>query len=433
MASVNIQRKNPKNKRTSLFVKLTDGRGVTLRIPTGISIYSNHFTKKGKVMSADNESVEKNTFLDDMKKNILDVYLKAKNQGVLADEAYIKEKVKPRKRAGQKQINAPSDHFKVQQNPGNNVMEQIQRFIVTPNNHSESYMRGAHQLKQHLGRFLEIREIDALSFVDLSHFFLQEYNHYLEKNKTDKYLHKGKEFRKQCLKSGTRSKHFQFLGKIAKSLRGSSIEINPAVFEFGVTEVNEDSRHLDWEELKLFMAVDASNRQEILTKDIFTFMCFSGLRVTAVQNLNNKDISRGFIEWVNTKSRKRPTVYTTINRYSATIIKKYRAEGKLFPNILQSYLNEKVKILAERAGIENPHKIKNHTGRHTYNNLLRSMGMDIYIRNSELGHSHGNVNEDVYSSDETEKRKAVVVDGFERIEEILAVRAMKAITLFDDI
>ncbi|MEM9391870.1 MAG: phage integrase SAM-like domain-containing protein [Bacteroidota bacterium] len=437
MASITIKRATPNHLKSALVAKLSDGRGIGFEIRTGISVLSRHWGKKG-VLSADPEAIEKNDALKHFKKKVLRLYLTAKSEGIVVNAAYIRQQLKeaqPTPFASETLPPVSASDISIQNAADDdNVLAQIQRFIDMPNSCSESYMRGAHQLKQHLTRFVDRKHIAVLPFHQLTHFFLSEYNHYLEHNDNDQYLHKGREYKKIKLSSATRAKHFEFLSKIAKLQAGQTFRIHSAVFEFGVTEVNRKARHLTWKELNRLMDVEVSGRIETLTKDIFLFMCFTGMRVTAAQELLNHDITGGFIHWVNTKSPKKPLISTTIHRYSAEIIRTYRStKGKLFPYIPQADMNVTIKQLAKRAMIERPHDIKCHTGRHSYNNLLETLGIETFIRNEELGHSHGNVNEDVYTGKKAQQRKTLIVDVFERVEDILAVRSKQETTLFDDL
>lgn len=437
MASITIKRATPNNLKSALVAKLSDGRGIGFEITTGISVLSRHWGKKG-VLSADPEAIEKNDALKHFKKKVLTLYSAAKSQGIAVNAAYIRQQLQEAEPITSESVTKPqagiSNSTIVSAADDDNVITQIQRFIEMPNSCSESYMRGAHQLKQHLGRLLELKGIAVLTFNQLTHFFLSEYNHYLEHNNDDRYLHKGREYKKIKLSSATRAKHFEFLSKIAKLQAGQTFRIHSAVSEFGVTEVNSKARHLTWKELNRLMDVEVSGRLETLTKDIFLFMCFTGMRVTAAQELLNHDITGGFIHWINTKSPKKPLISTTIHKYNAEIIRKYRnAKGKLFPYIPQADMNVTIKQLAKRALIERPHEIKCHTGRHSYNNLLETLGIETFIRNEELGHSHGNVNEDVYTGKKAQQRKTLIVDVFERVEEILAIRSKEETTLFDDL
>ncbi|MEO9805482.1 MAG: tyrosine-type recombinase/integrase [Reichenbachiella sp.] len=95
MASTSLLLANPNSERSSIICQLRDGRGVKIKISTGISIKSKHWSSSKYVLAADGEAITKNKSLKNLKDRVLNIYLTAKDQGAVADANYIREALKP--------------------------------------------------------------------------------------------------------------------------------------------------------------------------------------------------------------------------------------------------------------------------------------------------------------------------------------------------
>lgn len=443
MASTSIMLKHPNgkpNEVSRLVCQLRDGRDVRIVLSTGISVKRKHWSKwfsrekltkdeirekanvkknvSGTIYSGDPKALEKNKALSDFEKLIYGIYTKHKNSHKINTE-FIQQKIEDQKQSNF--INNTDD-----------IIEQLEIYLNSKTNKSKDFIRTAKPVIQHLSHYLNTRKIRILKFNDLNKPFLEGYEHYLSQEQHE-YVWKGKAVKKGCLKSGTVNRHFTHLKILCKNLMGE-IPINNAIFQHTVTEINEESRVLNWNELKLILDAPTATDKQQLSKDIFLFSCFSGMRISASQELRPGDIHGGFIHWINTKSKKQPTVQTTIHKYNYGIIKKYKAlkGSKLFPPISQQRMNVNIKTLCKSVGIEKPEEIHNHTGRHSYNSLLYVLGIDVFVRNEELGHAHGNINQQVYTSLDENERKTLIVNTMENLETLLAQK-QRATSKFDEV
>ena len=97
MSSITLSLKSPKSKKSPIWAVISDGRGVNIKVYSGISIQTKHWSKANKcVLSANNEAVELNKFLGKFKKSTLGIYLDAKAIGLKVDGVYIRKELKPK-------------------------------------------------------------------------------------------------------------------------------------------------------------------------------------------------------------------------------------------------------------------------------------------------------------------------------------------------
>jgi site-specific recombinase XerD len=95
MASTSLLLSNPKSEKSSIVCQLRDGRAVKIKIASGISVKTKHWSIKSGVLSADHEASTKNKSLKHLKERILDIYLSGKQEGLIVDAIYIRDILKP--------------------------------------------------------------------------------------------------------------------------------------------------------------------------------------------------------------------------------------------------------------------------------------------------------------------------------------------------
>ena len=85
MASTSLLLVHPKKDQSSIICQLTDGKGVRIRIPCGLSVKTKHWSKSNnKVLSADSTATEKNKALTSLKKRVLEFTWEVKRVGSLS-------------------------------------------------------------------------------------------------------------------------------------------------------------------------------------------------------------------------------------------------------------------------------------------------------------------------------------------------------------
>lgn len=172
---------------------------------------------------------------------------------------------------------------------------------------------------------------------------------------------------------------------------GADIKIDPFVsFRFKTKKVVREV--LTQEE------IDAIYKKEFLTerlgqvRDIFLFMCYSGLSYIDVAQLTEDNVKTAFDghQWIMT-SRQKTNVPSNIRllEIPLEIIEKYKGkqkDGKLFPVCSNQKMNEYLKEIATICGIDKP--VTCHMRRHTFGTTVTlANGVPIETVSKMLGHT----------------------------------------------
>ena len=100
MATTKLFLKEPKAANiTRIICVLTDGRGVQIKVQSDYSVNPKHWGKNQRVLSANSNAVEINKQLGKFKNAVLNIYQKAKLEGLKVNAEYIREQLKPTKEA----------------------------------------------------------------------------------------------------------------------------------------------------------------------------------------------------------------------------------------------------------------------------------------------------------------------------------------------
>lgn len=149
---------------------------------------------------------------------------------------------------------------------------------------------------------------------------------------------------------------------------------NPAAstYELHMKENSMPVIYLTMEELQLlkeYELPDNCTGQE-LSRDIFLFCCFTGMRYSDAANLKWENVNEELIEFVTIKNNKRLRV--DLNDHSKGILEKYRSvmkepKGKVFPYRSDQQVNNDLKKLCRKIGLVEPVSIVRYYGnkRHT--------------------------------------------------------------------
>ena len=143
----------------------------------------------------------------------------------------------------------------------------------------------------------------------------------------------------------------------------------------------------------------------VLYKDMFLWMCYTGLSYADIAKISFADIKNINGHYVLQKNRTKTNIKSNVPLISRAIelLTKYQH----LPEIAHSTLNKHIKDICKLAGIdklvkriryendraieENLHKhriISCHVARHTFATLLRKKGADIYSISKTLGHKN---------------------------------------------
>lgn len=163
------------------------------------------------------------------------------------------------------------------------------------------------------------------------------------------------------------------------------------VFDRGsFKKISEDAVdvYLDEQEIARIASADVSKYLAVY-RDWFIIDCYTGLRVSDIKLLSKKNISSGFITIANEKTDEK--VVIPIHPLVKEILQRYKG---LPPAVLEQDMNEHIKTIAEKAGIDNDvlhtitkggkrqdsyrkkwEMITNHTARRSFITNLRKNGV----------------------------------------------------------
>lgn len=116
--------------------------------------------------------------------------------------------------------------------------------------------------------------------------------------------------------------------------------------------------YLTWEELEQLRDYEIPPTKQYLerVRDVFLFLCFTGLRYSDVFNLRRSDVKENHIEITTVKTA--DSLIIELNNHSRAILDKYKDVAfehyKVLPVITNQKMNDYLKELAELAGIDEP-------------------------------------------------------------------------------
>lgn len=208
--------------------------------------------------------------------------------------------------------------------------------------------------------YLQFEKLDKIRVNQFSFKEAQGFKLFLEKDLDPK-------FRKEELSKKVRNKEVSSSTKVknikpvfVKAVKEGYFKESP----FDAVKLNHDSPkspHLTAFEIKSIYDFDTSMKPELdLAKDIFLFICFTGLSITDVLNLTTTDIkptSSGRLTLLSARQKTDSPIRQIIIKPAELIIKKYQNAAKLgwgtkvFPSITDVDINRKLKIIASYTGI----------------------------------------------------------------------------------
>lgn len=172
---------------------------------------------------------------------------------------------------------------------------------------------------------------------------------------------------------------------------GADIKIDPFVsFRFKTKKVIREV--LTQEEIDTIYRKDFLTERLRHIRDIFIFMCYTGLSYIDVAQLTEDNIKTAFDghQWVMT-NRQKTNVPSNIRllEIPLAIIEKYKGkqkDGRLFPVCSNQKMNEYLKEIAVICGIDKP--VTCHVARHTFGTTVTlANGVPIETVSKMLGHT----------------------------------------------
>lgn len=166
---------------------------------------------------------------------------------------------------------------------------------------------------------------------------------------------------------------------------------------------NRAEVYLTWEELSRLMEVELRLHSEKIARDLFCFLCFTGLRYSDLKKLTHDNITERSIRYYAQKTDQ--LIEVDINDHARAILDKYKGEETPLPPMAEQRLNRTLKSVCEQAGINAPvtrlrysgrqrieetlpkyEVVTSHIGRHTFVVQALTLGIPSEVIRKYTGH-----------------------------------------------
>ncbi|WP_339919465.1 site-specific integrase [uncultured Flavobacterium sp.] len=188
--------------------------------------------------------------------------------------------------------------------------------------------------------------------------------------------------------SGRWSRHKNLKAVLGSALKNNRIKKNP-YDEFKLIQEETKIEYLNRIELKLIEKIRFSNFPKgeglNITRDIFLFSCYTGLRYSDVIGLSKKDILDS--ESISLRMQKtKNMVKVPITNKARIILKKYLSTDNdtVFPNRCNVTVNRDLKTIASLCKIKK--KVHFHMARHTFASTMANNDVNSFKIMKLLGH-----------------------------------------------
>ena len=171
-----------------------------------------------------------------------------------------------------------------------------------------------------------------------------------------------------------------------------------------IRNVKSTRSYLTIEDVRKLIATDFNHEQ---TKRAFLFSCFTGLRLSDIENLTWANVSESngstYLSIIIQKTREPFTI--KLNNEALKWMPEHGKESKVFSLPHRANINKQVKTWAEKAGIDK--YVCFHTARHTFATMTLTLGADLYTVSKLLAHQNISVTQ-VYAEIINEKKDKAV-------------------------
>lgn len=361
-----------------------------------------------------------NKYLDSLKNNIEDIYIKAKSNDIQIDNKYLCDML----------TRELKEDTKITASSSNVFWNKWEEYIQT---HDVSELRRKH-LKSTRNHFLRFTEYSKrnISFESLTPKLLTDFEKYLyedgyddEKYKDLSYKHKPKP-KSQNTICGILKRFRAFLNWCKLPQNGALIQENP-FYQFKIKgEVYGAPICMNKKERDYLYDQEIKDKRLSRVRDIFCFQCFIGCRVGDLIELTQENIADGILTYSPNKTKEKPKlVKVPLSNKAKAILARYNLpDGKLLPFITDQRYNEYLKELFEHAGLNrivtrlNPLTLESeqvslsqmassHLARRTFIHILHKNVKDSVIA-SMSGHTKGSkAFNRYYDVEDSEKQEAI--------------------------
>ncbi|MDR1339402.1 MAG: site-specific integrase [Prevotellaceae bacterium] len=234
---------------------------------------------------------------------------------------------------------------------GQGLFDAYESFIKKTremNSWSEKTVMRHENAMRHLQRYNP-----RLTFGDLTEDVLLDFTKYLQ---TPGCMLRFKEV-KRGMKNSTVAKNIEQLREFLRWAKKNGYNRNGSDdFHPKLKTANNELIYLSWGELTKLYNFDFKKKYLSRVRDVFCFMCFTSLRYSDVAKLTRLDVKDDHIRVITKKTV--DGLKIDLNKYSRTILEKYREEAfpenKALPVISNVEMNRYLKEMGEVAGFNEP-------------------------------------------------------------------------------
>ncbi|WP_430814637.1 tyrosine-type recombinase/integrase [Carboxylicivirga sp. RSCT41] len=308
-------------------------KGQRLRYYTGKRIkQSNWDATKQRAKSSYATASTLNSFLDTLANFVEDEYNKMKMSGEIISTNKIKELIE------QHQHRIPTD----------GILKHYDEFIELSKNYkAESTVKSYQSNKSRLKGFYESTKY-SMSYNLIDKHFYEKYISYLINVKK--------------LTNSTIARDTKYIKTFLTWATEKGYNKNTEYRKFKYKSSESPIIFLTWDELLHLYNHELNNDATLkLTRDIFCFGCFTGMRFSDIMNLKHENIEGDYMNFITVKTNDPCSI--PFNKYSMAIYERYAAKkGNVFPTLTNSKMNEYLKEMGEIAELNDAVHVVSHKG-----------------------------------------------------------------------
>lgn len=303
-----------------------DGKRLQLNTGERIDFSDWDFNAQRVLMSA-RGSKELNRYLQSLADEVTGIYLDARTMGLNPGTDYLRNQMKYNRRKE------------------NISFFDVFMLFIDENHHRWSIhtFRKIRTTYHHLRKFAETEQIE-IGFNRIDKTFMEQYIRFfrIKYNHSNNTISKSLDVLKWFLNWATR--------------RGYNKSLLYKEFQFewvSKPRFNQSDLVLDWEELMRIWKFEPISAELVEVRDIFCFMCFSGIKLSRIYQLKSSNVYSGYISLQG--NGKYQTFNLPLNDRANGIISQYFEQEGLDDNIFPYYrhpdFNRLLKQLGKNAGI----------------------------------------------------------------------------------
>jgi len=324
-------------------------------------------TKLGKVIGKSNYALKMNTLLDDMRRNLTNIYHEIDRTESHVDSEKVRNVFLGYTMKHQSLLNLFSEHN-----------EDVKKLVGVSKTKAtlEKYQRTYNRLEN----FMKIRyKISDISLKEINYKFITDFETYLRAN---------------CgCNENTTAKFMQFFKRIIIIARNNGWIVGDPFANYKIRIKRVDRGYLTEDELHEIIKKNMPTQRLEHVRDIFIFSCYTGLAYIDVKNLKEDNIRKSFDGslWIMTKRQKTSiSVNVPLLKIPSMILKKYKGRlrnGQLLPVLSNQKTNSYLKEIADLCGIDK--NLTFHLARHTFaTTTTLAKGVPIETVSKMLGHTN---------------------------------------------